>query len=150
MNFLKLQNQVSNQIERNQPLIRYVYLDDMKEISDIYLNSKNTGDRIFDEDFGIPVRLVEIEQRIAAVLSLVVCNEEIRGIIRLQKEFRDTGIEYLLVDEVSRKTPSEAILINNMLICRISGHEDMGTIFGFNELPVFHRSLSRLTKWLNS
>src|SRR5690606_3600291 len=110
MNFFKLQKQLSNPADREQILIRDVYLSDMKGIIDIYQENKNTGALIFGDDFGIPVRIVEVSRRIAAVLSLLTPQSpfqetlgEIKGIIRILKEFEDAGIEQLLVDDISKK-----------------------------------------------
>ena len=132
----------------------------MKGIIDIYQENKNTGALIFGDDFGIPVRIVEVSRQIAAVLSLLSpqspfqetlgeINEEIKGIIRILKEFEDAGIEQLLVDDISKKAGSKAILINNMLIFQSPKHESIGAAYGFTDLPAFHRALSRLISWLN-
>ena len=148
MNFFKLQKQLSNRTDRKQTLIRDVFLSDMKGIIDLYQEDKDTDNLIFRGDFGIPICVVEMNRRIAASLSLVESRGELTCVIRILKEFEDTGIEQLLAETVSIKTGSKVILAHNRLIFQSTG-KNISTMYGFDDLHTFNRALSRLIKWLN-
>ena len=149
MNLFKSPQQIFDPIDKKQVLVRDVFLSDLKEIVEIYRKNKRNSDLRIEDDFGIPVRIVEINRRIVASLSLVPTDDEVRGVIRSLEEFEDSDPERLLVEDFRKKTASEAIVVNNVIFPTSSEYRNIPAVYGFAGLPAFRFALSRLIRWLN-